>query len=66
MGNHHMKGGSECPSDTVLEQWSNITLSLRKTYREYISSGQKSFQVFTWLCIRRVENLERRHYGRRH
>ena len=48
MGKHHMKGGSECPLTDLwylLEQWSNITLSLRKTYRDYINLGQKSCQV---------------------
>ena len=49
LGRHHMKGGSECPSTAQLsrlEQWSNITPFLRKTYRDCISSAQKSCQVF--------------------
>ena len=68
MGRHHMKGGSECSLIDQwyrLEQWSNITLSLRRTCRDCINSFQKSCQVFPRLCIRRGENLERRHPGRR-
>ena len=41
MGGHHMKGGSEYHLKVWffrLEQWSNITLSLRRTYRDYINS----------------------------
>ena len=50
-----------------LEQWSNITLFLQKTNLDCISLEQKSFQVFSRLCIvRGGENLERRRYGRRH
>ena len=48
MGRHRVKGGSECLlTDQLyrLEQWSNITLSLRRTYRDYISLVQKSCQV---------------------
>ena len=44
MGRHHMKGGSENQlTDQLsrLEQWSNITLSLRRTYRNYINLVQK-------------------------
>ena len=40
MGGHHMKGGSRCHSTDQwyrFEQWSNITLSLRRTHREYIN-----------------------------
>ena len=44
MGRHHMKGGSEYHlTDQLsrLEQWSNITLFLQKTYRDYINCGPK-------------------------
>ena len=50
MGRHHMKGGSESHLTDQLyrvEQWSNITLFLRQTYRDYINSVQKSCQVFS-------------------
>ena len=48
MGRHHLKGGSEClltDQFSRLEQWSNITPSLRKTYRDYINLAQKSCQI---------------------
>ena len=48
MGGHHMRGGSEYHLKARLyrlEQWSNITLSLRRTYRDYINSVLKSCQV---------------------
>ena len=44
VGKHFTKGGSECPltdQQYRLEQWSNITLFLRKTSRDCISSAQK-------------------------
>ena len=50
MGRHPMKGGSECPltdQQYRLEQWSNITLFLRKTKLDCISLEQKSCQVFS-------------------
>ena len=50
MGRHPMKGGSECPSTDQLyrlEHWSNLTLFLRKTCRDYINLVQKSCQVFS-------------------
>ena len=66
MGNHHMKGGSECPLTDKryrLELWSNITLSLRKTHRDCSSLEQTSCQVrFSVMHYTRA-NLERRHYG---
>ena len=46
-GKHQMKGGSEChlPDQKYrLEQWSNITLFLRKIFRDYISLVRKSCQ----------------------
>ena len=49
MGKQLTKGGSECPSTDQyyrLEQWSNVTLFLRKTSRDCISSAQKSLQVY--------------------
>ena len=49
-----MKGGSECLLMDQLsrsEQWSNITLFLRKTYRDYINLVQKSFDVRS-SCMR--------------
>ena len=49
-----------------LEQLSNITLSLRRTYRDYINLIQSLARFFPRLCIFRGANLERRHYGRRH
>ena len=57
MGRHHKKGGSECPLTDHwyrLEQWSNIALSLRRTYRDSISSVQKSCQVYSSVmyCMR--------------
>ena len=45
MGRHPMEGGLECTLTDQwyrLEQWSNITLFLRKTSRDCISSAQKS------------------------
>ena len=50
MGNHHMKGGSEYhlrDQLSHLEQWSNVTLFLRKTFRDYINLVQKSCQVYS-------------------
>ena len=47
MGRHHMKGGSQCDLTdqfSRLEQLSNITPFLRKTYRDYIILVQKSCQ----------------------
>ena len=47
---HHVKGGSECPLTDHrhrLEQWPNITLSLRKSNLDCISLEQKSCQVFS-------------------
>ena len=47
MGRHHTKGGSEnYLTDQLyrLVQWSNITLFLRKTYRDYINLVLKSCQ----------------------
>ena len=44
-----MKGGSEChltDHEYRLEQWSNITLSLRKTNLDCISVEQKSCQEY--------------------
>ena len=50
LGRHHMKCGSECPPTDQcyrLEQWSNITLFLRKTNLDCINFVQKSRQVFS-------------------
>ena len=70
MRRHHMKAISECPFTDQwyrLEQWSNITLFLRKTNLDCISLEQKSYQVyFSDMHYTRWRNLERRHYGRRH
>ena len=69
MGRYHMKGGSECPLTGQyyrLEQWSYITLFLRKTIPDCISLEQKSCQVYFSVMHRTRVNLERRHYGRRH
>ena len=57
MGRHHMKGGSECLFTahlSRLEQWSNITLFVRRTCRDYISLAPKSCQVFFSImnCMR--------------
>ena len=49
-GKHHVKGGSECPLTDHrhrLEQWPNITLSLRNSNLDCISLEQKSCQVFS-------------------
>ena len=60
MGRHHMKDVLECPLTNQqyrLEQWSNITLFLRKTYRDYINLIQKSCQVYSLdMCCPRVES----------
>ena len=64
------KGGSECLLRDQwyrLEQWSNITLFLKKTNLDHqfgakVLPGTKTSR----LCIIRWRNLERRHYGRRH
>ena len=69
MGRHHTKGGSECPSKAWsfrLAQWLNITLFLRKTSLDCMSLEQSLARYMSRLCIIRGENLERRHYGRRH
>ena len=63
VGRHHMKGGSECSLTDQwyrLEQWSNITLSLRKTYPDYTSSVQKSCQVYysVIFCMREESGKE--------
>ena len=50
MRRHHMKGGSENHSTdqlSRLEQWSNITLFLRKTNLDCISLEQKYCQVYS-------------------
>ena len=50
MGKLHIKGGSEnflTDQLSRLEQWSKITLFLRKTYRDHISLVQKSYQLFS-------------------
>ena len=68
MGGHHMRGGSEYHLMARLyrlEQWSSITLSLQRTYRDYINSVLKSCQVHS-LHMRCTRCLERRHVGRRH
>ena len=64
-----LKGGSECHlTDQLsrLEQWSNITLFLRKSNLDCISLEQKTCQVYSldMCCPRR--DVERRHCGRRH
>ena len=67
-GRHPVKGGSECPlTDQLsrLEQWSNITQFLRKTYLDCISLEQKSCQVYSLDIFVRGRNLEGRHDGRR-
>ena len=69
MGRHHMKGGSEYHlTDQLsrLEQWSNITLFLQKTYRDYIKWPKGLARYIPWICGVRGGNLERRHNGRRH
>ena len=52
MGRHPMKGGSEYPFNR--QQWSTITLFLRKTSRDYINLVRKSCQVFSSImyCMR--------------
>ena len=45
---------------------SNITLFLRKTCRDCISSARKSHQEYSSVMFIRGRNLERRHFGRRH
>ena len=57
MGKHLTKGDPECPSTDqqyCLEQWSIITLFLRKTNLDCISSAQKSCQVYSSVmhCMR--------------
>ena len=52
-----MKGGSECvltDQHYRLEQWSNVTPSLRRTYRDNINLVPKSCQVFSSVmyCVR--------------
>ena len=69
MGRHPIKSGSEYHFTAQLSrlgQWSNITLSLRRTYRDYINLVLKSCQVYSsvMFCLR--GDLERRHVGRRH
>ena len=65
-----MKGGSEFHlTDQLsrLEQWSNITLFLRRTNQDCISLAQKSCQVyFLGYVLYAVRNLKRRLTGRRH
>ena len=63
------EGRSECPlTDQLyrLEQWSNITLSLRRTYRDYINFVQKFCQAYSSVMYHMRCDLERRHYDRRH
>ena len=55
LGRHHTTGGSECPVTDQwyrLEQWANITLFLRRTYRDYMV--RKSCQVYSSVmyCVR--------------
>ena len=60
MGKHHVKGGSECPftdQQYRLEQWSNITLFLRKTNLDCISLEQVFCQVnFSVMHYTRAES----------
>ena len=65
MGRHHMKGGAEFPLTDrwyCLEQWSNITPSLRRTFRDYINWAQKSCQehssVMIWTGDLMVADME--------
>ena len=54
MGNHHRKGDSECPLTDQryrLEQWSIITLSMRKTYRDNINFGKKVLPGIFFGCV---------------
>ena len=54
MGRHHMTGGSQnhlTDQLSRLEQWSNITLSLRKTHRDYINLAQKYCQVYSSVTL---------------
>ena len=55
----------ERTSNTV---WSNGGISppfLLKTSRNCINSASLA-RFSPWICVARGENLERRHYGRRH
>ena len=60
MGRHPVGGGSEdhlTEPLSRLEQWSNITLFLQKTYRDYIKLVQKSCQVYSLdMCCPRRES----------
>ena len=50
MGKHHTRdvlGNHLKDHEYRLEQWSYITLILRRTYRDYISLEQKSCQVYS-------------------
>ena len=70
MGEHHMRGGSEYHVKAWffrLEQWSNITLSLRRTYRDYINSVLKSCQVHSLdMRCTRWESGKETYWSRRH
>ena len=76
MGRHPMKGGSEYHLTAQLnrlEQWSNITSFLSKTYRDCINMVQKPCQVYsldmrctreksgkeTYLLVADIEELEK-------
>ena len=62
MGGHHMRCGSEYHLKVWLyrlEQWSKVTLSLRRTYRDYINSVLKSCKDYS-LDMRCTRCLERR------
>ena len=57
MGRHHRKGDAECPlidQSFRLVHWLRITLSLRRTYRDYINLVQKSCQLYSSVmyCMR--------------
>ena len=57
VGKQNMKGGSECVltgQEYRLEQWSNVTVILRKTSQDCISLEQKFCQVNSFnVCCRR-------------
>ena len=66
MGRHLLKGGWECPSNTV---WSNGRISRYFCERPIWTASVRFKSLARYMSrlriVRRV-NLERRHYGGRH
>ena len=70
MGRHHMRGGSECPFDGPVIPFGAMVefhpVSAEDLSRLASVRSQSLARYIPRLCLVCGENLERRHYGRRH